>query len=96
MKCIRQISWGATKDFTLAPLLNAPMHRPVFRITLRQRVTLRAGVQNPQNRFGHVSCWRRLATRPAFFRSVLFGKALPNRLLCSSLKRSTIENPVNA
>ena len=61
------------------PSLKPAMHRFVIRITLRQHVPLRPGVQNPQRRFKDFPRRNRFPTR-ASLRNVLFRKMVPDTL----------------
>ena len=65
------VSQDSAQNLALTPSLKPAMHRFVIRITLRQHVPLRPGVQNPQRRFKDFPRRNRLPTR-APLRNVLF------------------------
>jgi hypothetical protein len=58
------------QNLVAAPSLKAPMHGFV---ALRQHVTVRTGVENPQRRFKHTTRGNRLAASSTV-KDVLFGK----------------------
>ena len=70
-KFVGDVSQDSAQNLALTPSLKPAMHRFVIRITLRQHVPLRPGVQNPQRRFKDFPRRNRLPTR-APLRNVLF------------------------
>src|SRR5262249_14411109 len=54
-KLVGDVRQDSTQYLAAAPRLETTMHRFVVRITLRQHVPLRAGVENPQHRFKHLA-----------------------------------------
>src|ERR1700735_3949580 len=61
-KLVGNVRQNQTQNLVAAPSLKASMHSFVVRITLRQHVPLRTCVENPQNRFQHMTSRNRLAS----------------------------------
>src|SRR5207248_1784222 len=76
-KLVGHIRQYSPQNFIAAPRLKASMNGFVVRITLRQHVPLRAGVEYPQYSFEHTAGRDRLASRTSIG-DVLFRKMIPD------------------
>ena len=76
-KLVGNVRQNQTQNLVAAPSLKAPMHSFVVRIALRQHVPLRTCVENPQNRFQHMTSRNRLASSTPIG-NMLLRKMLPN------------------
>src|SRR6476620_12292072 len=61
-KFVGDVSQDSAQNLALTPSLKPAMHRFVIRITQRQHVPLRPGVQNPPRRFKDLPRRNRLPT----------------------------------
>src|SRR6476661_5953216 len=78
-KLVGNVRQNPTQNLVAAPSLKASMHSFVVRIALRQHVPLRTCVENPQNRFQHMTSRNRLASSTPIG-NMLLRKMLPNAL----------------
>jgi len=76
-KFVGNIRQHPAQNFVAAPSLKSPMHSFVVRITLRQHVPLRAGVENPQHRFKDATCGNRFAASSSVS-NILLRKMIPD------------------
>src|SRR6476660_7939628 len=77
LKLVGNVRQYQTQNLVAAPSLKASMHSFVVRIALRQHVPLRTCVENPQNRFQHMTSRNRLASSTPIG-NMLLRKMLPN------------------